>query len=697
MSDNLLCEVPIINNRDDLKKHLRDMYIISDYTKDYESYEKLQDQLTNVIRGSFDIQVCREWPVKFKFYKDEKETHTLQLRHFFINIALWKPFVELHDFKVLNKDFIIDCENDIPRIDNYINRKLILTLRDYHLKSETINYALSNVLHSLRKISGDFSVIMGLNFSAFTFIDMYNNLDGVKELMECTFDDSLQPHEIEELLQTYEDRLIGILTNEPDNPLGVLLRANSGVKKKQLREFTISEGFKPTLDGKTIPVIINNSTLLRGLDRPSYLFTDATGARKSLVLNKTVMGKAGYFGKIVLMLARTLSINTDISDCGSKHLVTYEVKNKKYLKKLHGKYYKLNPEDDLKVLDAEKDKDLIGKSIMVRSAVTCLCGDKVCPRCIGITANVNKDISDGFSAFESEEITKVVNQGILSAKHLLTTNSEVIEFTPEFFQFFNITAGEITPFINDNPFVENIDDYAIYIDPEDIRKEEEFDEDSLYNTSIYNGRFYVRNLADPSLPDIEIRTSNEKEIYISEETLELMNKKNVIKFSDLNDDMKLFEVVITNNELTRPLYELMDLINSNKKNNSDESIDENIDTMCNKFLDLLIEANIDANMVAAEIIVNRLIRDIINPYVRPDFSQPEMPPYEIYTVKKALKKNMSPLISLSFEDLKGQILSEDIFTIRNNTSYIDPFYQTKISTANLKRYADIVNDPKYKP
>jgi hypothetical protein len=358
MSDNLLCDVPVINNRDDLKKHIRNMYIISDYTKDYDAYEKFQNQITNVIRGCFDIQACREFPIKFKFYREEKETHTLQLRHFFINIALWKPFVELHDFKVLNKDFILDCEKDIPRIDNYINRKLILTLRDYHLKSETINYALSNVLHSLRKVSGDFSIIMGLNFSAYTFIDMYNNLDGVKELMECTFDESLQPHEIEESLQKYEDRLIAILTNEPDNPLGVLLRANSGVKKKQLREFTISEGLKPTLDGKTIPVNIDNSTLLRGLDRPSYLFTDATGARKSLVLNKTVMGKAGYFGKIVLMLARTLSINTDVSDCGTKHLVTYEVKSKKYLKKLHGKYYKLNPEDDLKVLDSEKDTDL---------------------------------------------------------------------------------------------------------------------------------------------------------------------------------------------------------------------------------------------------------------------------------------------------------------------------------------------------
>ena len=46
---------------------------------------------------------------------------------------------------------------------------------------------------------------------------------------------------------------------------------------KQLAEFTISEGLKPSLEGVTIPMPIENSTLLRGLDRPSYLYIDATG------------------------------------------------------------------------------------------------------------------------------------------------------------------------------------------------------------------------------------------------------------------------------------------------------------------------------------------------------------------------------------------------------------------------------------
>lgn len=127
-----------------------------------------------------------------------------------------------------------------------------------------------------------------------------------------------------------------------------------------------------------------------------------------------------YFGKIVLELARTLRMSTTISDCGTTHLVPYDIKTAKHLKKLNGKFYKLNKEDrDLELLNAREDKQLIGKKIYVRSAVTCaLNNDCVCPRCVGYTATTNFDIADGLSAFESEEVTKVVNQAILSTNVL---------------------------------------------------------------------------------------------------------------------------------------------------------------------------------------------------------------------------------------------------------------------------------------
>jgi hypothetical protein len=392
-------------------------------------------------------------------------------------------------------------------------------------------------------------------------------------------------------------------------------------------------------------------------------------------------------------------MSKEVSDCNTKHLVPYKISSKAVLNKLNGKYYKLsNDEKDYHVLRSRHDKHLIGKTIYARSAATCACGDKVCPRCIGLVAITNSDIAEGIAAFESEEITKVINQNILSTKHLLTTDSEDIEFNDDFNNFFTIFGGEISPIIGKSS-IENIEDFKIWIDPEDISKINTMDYDTLFNCYINNGKFYV---IAPDGEKIEISLKDEKEIYISKEAMDLMKiHKGYIPFSSLTDETKLFEIVIFNKELTRPLYMLMNIINKDKALEADEEDDNDTDetdttngminTMCQKFLDLLIEGKIAANMVAGELIINRLIRSVARPYERPDFSEEELEPYMIYTVKKALERNKSPLIGISYANIKRQFLSDPLFEERDGESYIDPLYRTTVSTSSYRDYADIVH------
>jgi len=686
-------EVPFIEGHKDLKKYLDNIYVISDYMTNYDVYEIFKEKIYNLVRGSISIKNCREYPVKFKFYREDKRSMKMELRHFLINLMLWYPFVDLADVQVLNKDLILDCYNGIPDINDFLNEKILHTLKKYHLKSTKINYNMSHVLNDLRRISGDFSIIMGLNISAPMFIDVYNKNETIRKLMDITYPVDAQPYEIERMLNESEREIVDAFTSMKDNNLGIILRAKTGVKHKQLREFTVAVGLKPTIEGDTIPITINNSLLINGVKTPAEKYIDGLGARKSLVMNLRAMGKAGHFGKIVTLLVRGVSISKTIADCDTKHLVRYDIINKKILKKLNGKYYKLHKDDDLRLLDSTKDKNLVGKTILVRSAATCACGDKVCSRCVGHSIIVNSDIMDGYAAYESEEITKVVNQSILSSKHLLSTISEVIEVNPEFDKFFKIVAGEITANVNNNEFISNIDDYAIYIDPNTLSKVEEMDEYSLYNTIIVGGRFYVRNIADKSAPDIEISIVDEKkenkDIFVSEEIIYLMEKnKGLVYFRDLNDELKLFEVQIANNELTKPLYDIMHLINKNAK----DKVNETIDTICNKFLQLLVDAGIDASVVAAELIINRLIRSVENIYERPDFTKEELEPYEIFTVRKSLEKNASPLIGISFENIKRQILADEFYDKRHGASYIDPLYRKSLSTKNLLRYAELAEN-----
>ena len=683
---DLVTDVPVIHNREELAQWLRPLYIIDDILVDDDTYNNMRNCILNLVRGSFTIRACREYPIKFKFNKKDKEEYQLELRDFLINLILFEPFIELYGLNILDKSYIFYCKTGIPNIENYINNKIILTLKDYQVKNTHLNIRISNVIYNLRMISVDFSQILGLNFNIFTFADMYSSNTEIRDIMETKFDESLQPYEIEAQLKELQNREMQIYKDLPDNELGAILRSATGVKPKQFTEFTIAGGLKPTIDGYTIPEVIQNSILIGGLDRPSYFYIDAGGANKSLIMNKRVMGSAGYFGKLVSLLTRTLSMDTEISDCGNPHLIEIELKTNTHLKRCDGKYFKVNKDDiDYSVLNYEKHKHLVGKKIYIRSAITCGLGNHVCAKCIGIQALTNADIANGVSTFYSEEVTKVVEQNILSTKHLLETFSEIIKFNDNFYKFFTLIGGEIMPVLQVEDEDKDIDDYAIYINPDDINKVDEYEDDSLFNNFLPDAKFVIRNINNPKEEDIPIELED-KELFISKDVMKDIYKNNgYIYFSELNEDMKLFEINIQNKELTKPLYDLMDLINKKKDNDN-----ETIDSMLQQFLDLMVTAKISASIVAGEVIINRLIKDVNDPYVRPDFSQEIMPKYQIKTVKNALTKNKSPLIGLSSENLKKQLLDDELYTTRYEESYVDPLFKETISMKRLKGYSKLV-------
>ena len=213
------------------------------------------------------------------------------------------------------------------------------------------------------------------------------------------------------------------------------------------------------------------------------------------------------------------------------------------------------------------------------------------------------------------------------------------------------------------------------------------DDDSPYNQYLKNGRFFVRNLKNKNEPDIPIYTKEPKEIFITEEATDLMRKnKGLIPFKDIDDDVKIFEITILNKELTKPLYDLMNLID---KNEDEYGVKGDIDSISQMYLDILIDAGISANVISAELILNRLIRSIDRPYDRPDFSRRKLEPYGIYTVSKNLEKNRSPFVGLAFEGIKKQFLSDDLFEEKTGTSYLDPFFMTEVPMKNFKKYSEI--------
>lgn len=679
--------VPEIKDEVELEQHLQPLYVIADYMDSKEHYIKFKDDIYRTMKGCYEKESCRHHPIRFKFYVNDEKTFELPFNNFITLSILLYPIVFLSDIRdVMDESFIPNFPDDITNIDDYINYKLIDTLRDNDVPSTVMNDSISNVIYDLRQISPDFAEIMGVNFSLEMFIELYNNYKEVRDIMETSPEGLSQSKDIEELADRKQKELVRAVSAIPKrktkkgyyiyNNLGMVLRAKTGIKIKQLGEYTIFQGLKPDIEGRVIQYPITTSTLIGGLRKPGDQFIDSGAGRKSLIMNKIVMGRAGHFGKSVLLLCNTLSLSKTVLDCGTKHLVPYQIRDKEILWKLNNRYYRLtdNAAEPLKLLNAGRDKHLIGKTIYVRSVATCALGDSVCHICAGRTALLNMDIADGFFGFACQEVTKDINQRILSAKHLLTTRSREIKFTGPFDKYMSLQLGEIYPRITDSE-VENLNDYAIYINRADLEKVDEMDSDNGFNTFINGGKFYILNLRTGEME--EITPEEETDMYISVQALDLMKKgKGYIRFADMEADTQLFSIDVINNELTKPLYAFINT--TNKKASSGE---ETIASMCQKLLELTVSSGIGASAVATEGIVNRLIRAVDEngnmTFERPDFTAWKMPAYTIGTVKSCLEHNSSPFVGLAFENLKRQILSDE-FEEKHGTSYLDPLFSTEV-------------------
>ena len=181
---------------------------------------------------------------------------------------------------------------------------------------------------------------------------------------------------------------------------------------------------------------------------------------------------------------------------------------------------------------------------------------------------------------------------------------------------------------------------------------------------------------------IQIKTDEDRELYLTDELIDLVKKGHgYAKFSEMTEFTTLFKIIIMNNELTKPLYSLMNLLN-NSKSTANGSITYH--EMAQKFTELLLDAGIKATALSGELIINRLVRnDPDLDYSRPDFSKEDVGKYKIVNVLNAIEYNQSPLLGLAGQNLKRQILSDALVSTKCSSSYIDAYFKKHTSTENF--------------
>ena len=699
--------LPFIRTVKDCEREFPDIINISMYNT-FERFDELYYKVYYAICACIEVPECISYRIKFKFYSDEDTIYELSMSKFLLNLNAWRPLIELYSLekyyqrriRVLDESFIIGIMmSNTLRIG--LESKVINILNEYGIEFERISELLKIVIERYQEASVEFALTDKASIMTYEsiFLNDYRKSEKIKELNNMKIDQSLQTSEVEELLKHKTKELISELENTK-NPIWYVAKAGNHIKEKQVQELFISYGQIPDVTGNVIPYTMQGNGFSTGYADPSTFYIAATGSRLSAIMNKMHMGEAGYLARNLIILSRTLTLSKTVYDCGTKHLLPLKVENATFLRRLENKWYKEKESDELKLIHYNDCKHLIGKTILVRSILTCGCGDEVCHVCYGNDSHLVMNMP-GMAIFNTEVFSEPVGQNILSTKHLLFTKANKISFNDNFHKYFKYNAGDI--YIKEkDEFEEDVplELLSIRIPEENVIpvNEQDMVEYNTFGNNI-ESPLYVYNSKSKEYEIIEI--SNYENMFIDSESISLFNivedkitnkKYYEITFNELTGELegRLQSIDIKNNGLTDNLYMIMNLLNK------DVSKYDSYSQMAQDFFDIFIAANINCRHVQAEIILNRLIRDANDLFSRPNFKDFNNPEYKILTLNQALLKTKAPTIGISYQEIKRQLLSDEIYDVKKGSSYYDPLYANRVDTRRLKELAKKVKERKMK-
>lgn len=655
------------------------VFCIHETLRSLKRTNDLIHEIIDIFKAGFELREVRDFPVKFRFGENQREPiRILKLTDFLVNMIFWKAVAKLDKGDTINSTFIINCrELNNKTIRNFINNKIIIP-NIKEISIEELNKVICDLIHELAYIPQLFNVIMGMSINTESFINLANNHPEFAELIRTRPSPGMQPKAIETMLNKKEKENIEFLKTHP-NVLQPMLNSGVGIKSKQLTEFMVMGGLKPDLDGNTIPIPIDSNFLYRGLDSISSYYIDAQSGKKSVIMNKTSMGISGHFASKVRMLAAKHRLSQTCDCCDTVRPVEFHIKNKEYLKRIDGRYYyKSKDLGQLFRVSSDKDTHLIGETIYMRDPSTCTCKDGICHICYGDLYYVNRDAHFNIGTYAATILTKPVEQKILSTKHLLTTNSIMLEFAPEFYKFFTLEANKIKL----NPdFDGKLADWSLVIYKDYLYEIISMEEADFNQFTDVIG---VKNKKTNEIIDFKELGTNQS-LYISLDIASMFESKNddyvEVPLNKIEDDMFIAIIIIENNELTKPLKNLMRLLD--KKDHFDcLTVDDLVNRMC----DLVIESDIKIQMNHCSVIIKGMLASTTDVLMPPPFNdETKLNDYLILTVSNAIMVNPSLTTSLAFQ-YRGKQLQDPLTNRKHGFSSFDALFSPELYKKKHSKY-----------
>ena len=623
-------------------------------------------QILGILQDGIELESVQKSVLIVHFI--DGETVKLSIFDYWFNLLFWGLPVSCGraiDSRYLwfYQDITQDC------ISEYINTKFLKENRRLY-DNITINNMIDDVMYKFQFID---------RFSLYLY-NTSNNEDTIRlmnenqEFYDCIHCDlsKVPMEDVKDVGMKYTRRGIELIKESGYHWAAPSFRAKEGINVKQYREFQFNIGTIPDGNGGVYPYIINGNYANRGITRIEDYLADADKARLAQIMSHKNVGTSGAFARILGLNNMDDKLFDDPNYvCDSKHFVQITIKDAKTLNMYKGRWFRFNPNGIEYQISQEPlvdNADLIGKTILVRSPITCASrsrGQGICHRCYGALSHTNYDINIGKIA--AELLSAMLTQRLLSAKHLLETNIKKLNWTDSFFSFFEVDYSNIR-------LKEDIEwkKWKMILDI----MEDEDDEDDSDQPIQFNKYVTSITIESPKGETFIVGTKDETELYLSPELSVSLRRKSpnedglyVYDMESLRDK-NLFIIEVVNNELGRTLDKIKAIIDKNGEIGKLKTKD----AVTQALVDTVIEGGLSIDAIHLEVILSHQCKSAESNLKEVEWQYPNVD-YRMITLNEALRDNKSITVSLMYKDTK-KLLFYPLSFIKCDPSVVDLFFMT---------------------
>jgi hypothetical protein len=554
------------------------------------------------------------------------------------------PRFMLND-KLTIDDLIIlqSTDNAAKRVSLEIDKTIQLALES-SLDSNELEEFKKTIVYVIEELSSFAIKVNELFGSSINIYDILKYLEDPKfiKLINFKINEKDNYFDISKSINLNTKKIVDYFKEKKDSAIYNIL---DSISFGQFQQVFSSVGYKPNVISSDIYPHAVNTNLFRGMRSPKDYFVSSMGARKALITNAVQVRRAGYISRKLILLVLNQFLSKEHDDCGSTDYLIIDITSQDDLNRFQGRYY-LNEDDNTLEIINKYDKSLIGKTLKIRTPITCISEDgHICPTCYGNLHKIN-NTHIGISSILN--LTEQFIQRLLSTKHLLQINPEKIDLPAELENYFILDK---TTLIAKKSFKLKINSVQVFDDNEIVTNSFTIIED--------DGSSIVINVPN-------------KDLYLDKiiDRINLYNLENEELL--IEDEDEVFLIQVENSELVTPLKKLTKLLESDDELNfKSPDVAKDYHMIIREMIDLLNQAGISSSSNALELIIREMIRNVEDIQERPvDFSNRDS--YKMLKLTSAILHHPSAAITLSFERLT-YVLENNLFK-KNAPSLIDGLY-----------------------